>query len=237
MQVSGCYDFFLVATFLPTLDRLLTVINVQSAEGVSLITTEQLNVIFVFDGATLNAANLRLLNTLSWLPRLPAFRGTVPDPVTSTLSESSDNINIVHVQSTPSPNSSPTSCQLPTSSAHIKGTSGLKGMIINCNSLKGPSRFSEFQVPLDFYKPDIIFGCESKLDCEVPTYSVFPPSYSVLRKDRNRNGGAVFVVIKSEFVCKEKPTFGRDCEIIWSTVKIGNCKTLSILLQTTKFSP
>ena len=76
MQVSGCYDFFLVATFLPTLDRLLTVINVQSAEGVSLITTERFNAIFVFAGATLNAAKLRLLNTLSWLPRLPAFRGT-----------------------------------------------------------------------------------------------------------------------------------------------------------------
>ena len=35
------------------------------------------------------------------------------------------------------------------------------------------------------------------------------------------------MAIKSEFVCEEKPTFGRDCEIIWSTVKIGNCKTLS----------
>ncbi|XP_068723904.1 uncharacterized protein [Montipora capricornis] len=101
-------------------------------------------------------------------------------------------------------------------------------MIINCNGLKGPSRFSEFQVLLDFHKPDIIFGCESKLDCEVPTYSVFPPTYSVLRKDRNRNGGGVFVAIKSEFVCEEKPTFGRDCEIIWSTVKIGNCKTLHL---------
>ena len=101
-------------------------------------------------------------------------------------------------------------------------------MIINCNGLKGPSGFSEFQVLLDFHKLDIIFGCESKFDCEVPTYSVFPPTYSVLRKDRHRNGGGVFVAIKSEFVCEEKPTFGRDCEIIWSTVKIGNCKTLHL---------
>ena len=94
---------------------------------------------------------------------------TVPDPVTSILNESSDNVNIVHVQSTPSQNSSPSSCQLPTSSAHIKDTSGLKGMIINSNGLKGPSRLFEFHV-LDFHKPDSIFGCESKFDCEVPPY-------------------------------------------------------------------
>lgn len=32
------------------------------------------------------------------------------------------------------------------------------------------------------------------------------------------------MVIKFEFVCEEKFIFGRDCEIIWLIVKIGNCK-------------
>ena len=144
----------------------------------------------------------------------------------SILNESSDNINIVHVQSTPSPNSSLSTCQLPAPPTHTKVSSGLKGMIINCNSLKGPSRFSEFQILLYFHKPNIILGCESKLDCEVPTYSFFPPIYSVFRKDRNRNGGGVFQAIKSEIVCEEMPNFGKDCEILWSSVKIGNCETL-----------
>ena len=99
-------------------------------------------------------------------------------------------------------------------------------MIINCNCLKGPSLFSEFQILLDFHKPNIILGCESKLDCEVPTYSFFPPTHSVFRKDRNRNGGGVFQAIKSEIVCEEMPNFGKDCEILWSSVKIGNCETL-----------
>ena len=108
----------------------------------------------------------------------------------------------------------PVSSQLPL-------PSGLKGMIINCNSLKGPSRFSEFQVRLHFHKPDIILGCESKLDCEVPAYSVFPPIYSVFVMGRGRGGG-----IKSEIVFEEMPNFGKDCEILWSSVKIGNCKTL-----------
>ena len=167
-------------------------------------------------------------STTSFLWNCPACITTVPDPVTNILNESSDNINIVHVHPSPPPNSSLPSCQLPTSSGHIKDNSSLKGMIVNCNGLKSPSRFSEFQVLLDFHKPDIIFGCESKLDCEVPTYSVFPPTYSVLRKDRNRNGGGVFLAIKSEIVSEEKPTFGKDCEIIWSSVKIGNYKTLHL---------
>ena len=148
------------------------------------------------------------------------------DAHTSIVNESSDNINIVHVQTTPSPNSSLSTCQLPALPTHTKVSSGLKGMIINCNGLKGPSRFSEFLH--DFHKPDIILGCESKLDYDVPTYSVFPPTYSVFRKDRNRNGGAVFQAIKSEIVCEEMPNFGKDCEIVWSSVKIGNCKTLHL---------
>ena len=57
LQGSGCYDFFLVATFLPTLDQLLTVIKTyfQSAEGESLITIERFHAIFVSASATLNA--------------------------------------------------------------------------------------------------------------------------------------------------------------------------------------
>ena len=77
------------------------------------------------------------------------------DADTSILNESSDNINIVHVQPTPSPNSKLSTCQL-LAPQDTKVSSGLKGMIINCIGLKGPSRFSEFQVLLDFNKPDII---------------------------------------------------------------------------------
>lgn len=148
------------------------------------------------------------------------------DADTSILYESSDSINIVHVQPTPSPNSSLSTCQLP-APQDTKVSSGLKGRIINCNGLKGPSRFTEFLVLLDFHKPDIIVGSESKLDWG-PTYSVFLPTYSVFTKDRNRNRGGVFQTIESEIVCKDKPNFGKDCEILWSSVKIGNYKTLHL---------
>ena len=50
----------------------------------------------------------------------------------------------------------------------------------------------------------------------------------MFRKDRNRNGEGVFQAIKSEIVCEEKLNFGKDCEMLWSSVKIGNCKTLHL---------
>ena len=65
-------------------------------------------------------------------------------------------------------------------------------MIINCNGLKGASRHIEFQALLDLHQPDIVLGCESKLDKDIPTYSVFPQNFTVFRNDRNCNEGEVF---------------------------------------------
>ena len=94
----------------------------------------------------------------------------------------------------------------------------LKGMIINCNGLKGTSRFTEFQTLLNLHNPDIVLGTESKLHNDIPTYSVFPSNYTVYRKDRNANGGGVFRAIKSDIVCEECPKFDTNCEILWSSV-------------------
>ena len=58
----------------------------------------------------------------------------------------------------------------------------LKGLAVNCNSLISVERRSLFGTFIDQNQPDIIFGSESKLDTNIPTYySVFPPNYSVHR--------------------------------------------------------
>ena len=54
----------------------------------------------------------------------------------SILNESSDNINIVHVQSTPSPNSSLSTCQLPAPPTHTKVSSGWKGWLSIATALR-----------------------------------------------------------------------------------------------------
>ena len=99
-------------------------------------------------------------------------------------------------------------------------------MVINCNGLKGAFRRIEFQALLDLHQSDIVLGCESKLDEDIPTYSVFPQNFTVFRNDHNYNGGGVFKAIKSDIVCEECPNLGNNSELIWSSVKFNNCKTL-----------
>ena len=44
---------------------------------------------------------------------------------------------------------------------------------------------------------DIICGSESHLEQSIPSSEIFPDLFQVLRKDRNRNGGGVFIAVKN----------------------------------------
>lgn len=103
----------------------------------------------------------------------------------------------------------------------------LRGMMINCNGLKSSKHSAEFKALLELHNPDFVLGTESKLDPGIPTYSIFPPSYTVFRKDRNAHGGGVLHAIKSDLACMEEDGFnGNFCEILWSSTKMTNYKTL-----------
>ena len=78
---------------------------------------------------------------------------------------------------------------------------------------------TEFQA---LHDPEIVLGSESKLNPDIPSYSIFPPSYSVLRRDRNAFGGGVFQAIKSDLANIEESNFNVDvCETPRSS---QNCK-------------
>ena len=112
-----------------------------------------------------------------------------------------------------------------TSSSKRNTKTKLKGMIINCNGLKSSKHSTEFQALLDLHDPDIVLGTESKLNPDISSYSIFPPSYSVLRRDRNAFGGGVFQAIKSDLASIEEPNFNMDgCEALWSSLKIANSR-------------
>ena len=103
----------------------------------------------------------------------------------------------------------------------------IRGMILNCNGLKGSDHIAKFQALLDLHNPDFVLGTESKLCSNISSYSIFPPNYTVFRKDRNRFGGGIFQAIKSDLICVEEFDFAvDDCEIIWTSLKLANCKTL-----------
>ncbi len=102
----------------------------------------------------------------------------------------------------------------------------LKAMQINCDGLKGIKSRQQFEAEIEQHQPDLIFGCESKLDASIPTYSIFPDNYTVFRKDRNASGGGVFVAVKEDIVVVERAEFVTESEITWISVEFARSATL-----------
>lgn len=83
--------------------------------------------------------------------------------------------------------------------------------VLNCNGLKGSAKGlrlrSEFQSHIELHHPDIILECESELDADIPTYSIFPESYNIFREDRSSSGGGVFIAVRNDLVAVEGKRF------------------------------
>ena len=73
----------------------------------------------------------------------------------------------------------------------------LKNVQINCRSLKGSVKRAELASMIEQEAPDIICGSESHLKQSIPSSEIFPDSFQVFRKDRNRSGGGVFIAVKN----------------------------------------
>lgn len=76
---------------------------------------------------------------------------------------------------------------------------------------------------MDFHQPDTLLGCESKLDGE-PTYSVFPDTYTVYRKDRNSHGGGVFIAMKDIYPSYPLYPSTANCDIDWASLELQSHK-------------
>ena len=88
-------------------------------------------------------------------------------------------------------------------------------LIANFQSVKGKS--SQLEALLESYGPlDIICGSESHLDPNIGSSEIFPPDYTVIRKDRNSHGGGVLIAHKSDLNMVHRTDLDTDCEIIWA---------------------
>ena len=99
----------------------------------------------------------------------------------------------------------------------------LHGMNINVNGIKSVAKQAAFRAIIDQHKPDVIFGTESKINSKFATYEIFPEDYmyTVYRKDRDENGGGVFLATKDSLISSEEPDLGGDCEIIWASIQFS----------------
>ena len=85
---------------------------------------------------------------------------------------------------------------------------------LNCNGLKSSNKQAEFFALTDLHQPDIIVGCESKIDPTMPSGSIFRDRFEVFRKDRTATGGGVFIAIRRDLTAVEEPRFDvQGCEI------------------------
>ncbi len=99
-------------------------------------------------------------------------------------------------------------------------------MVINCCSVKG--KIPEFHSVVDYISPDAILGTESWLDPGINNAEIFPPDYTVYRKDRSSTqvGGGVFVAIKNTYIATECKDLDAECELIWAKVQVTGSKDL-----------
>ena len=82
---------------------------------------------------------------------------------------------------------------------------------------------------MDLHEPDIVLGCESKIDSTIPTYSIFPDTYEIFRKDRTLNGGGVFIAIRNDLAAVHEHRLDSDqCEIITVSLQFPRTKKLLI---------
>lgn len=103
----------------------------------------------------------------------------------------------------------------------------LKVVSLIYNGLKGLTKRSEFHSYIELHQPDITLGCESKLDADIPTYSIFPESYDIFRKDRSSSGGEVFIAVCNDLVTVEERCLDvKGSEVITVSVQFDKTKKL-----------
>ena len=88
---------------------------------------------------------------------------------------------------------------------------------INCQYIKQ----DRIENPIDSTKPDVVIATETWLDPIITNNQVFPPNYTVRRKDReNSKGGGVLIAVKNTYLSADVPEVQTDCEITWIKIKI-----------------
>lgn len=66
-------------------------------------------------------------------------------------------------------------------------------LLVNCRSIK--NKVDDFADLINTTAPSVVIGTESWLDDTIDDAEVFPPEYAAYRRDRNRHGGGVFLLI------------------------------------------
>ena len=176
--------------------------------------------------------NILSVSSCTWICcdcGLPNFSDSFFDSSLDTI-ESENSFSVLNTSEPNLTQSSPPKCKsvpkATNKSTHYQNkqaqrkieTKPLKVAVVNCDGISGSKSNADFRCFLYHHKPDIVLGCESKLNGQ-PTYNIFPTNYVIYRKDRITFGGGVFIAIKDIY-----PSYplnnDSNCEIIWASLQL-----------------
>ena len=84
---------------------------------------------------------------------------------------------------------------------------------VNINGVRGKTL--EIAERLQNDKTDVLICQVTKLDSSVGSSELFPPGYTVYRKDRNLRGGGVCITVSNKLRSSQCMEMDADCEAIW----------------------
>ena len=114
---------------------------------------------------------------------------------------------------------------------NVRKSGQMKVMVLNFQSVK--NKVAELAICLDTQKPDVLIGTESWLSSGISNSEIFPPDYSVIRKDRPPSSkglshGGIFIAIKNDIIVAHRADLDEDCEILWVHLELANTKSILI---------
>ena len=112
----------------------------------------------------------------------------------------------------------------PAPSNHSNQSPQLSALVVNCQSLV--AKKASFLNLLNSRHPDIVFGCESWLNASISNSELFPPNYTVYRRDLADGYGGVFLACHDNLITHEVTLTDTNCELIVCQVQFSNQCTL-----------
>ena len=110
---------------------------------------------------------------------------------------------------------------------------GLFVCSLNIGSLL--KHFDEINVFLDEYKPHILGLNKTRLNDDVEDDDLFTEEYSIVRRDRNRNGGGVAIYISDDIPYNTGPDFDTGIESVSIQVNIPLVKPIIFTPKNSQF--
>ena len=94
--------------------------------------------------------------------------------------------------------------------------SGISCVCFNARSVVS-KRFvlSAYVLAGDF---DVVTITETFLDDSIHDSHITPPGYTIFRKDRNRHGGGVLLLIQDSLSASLRPDLDDECEVLWVSI-------------------